>query len=225
MTVGVFAQLVVLAIGVPVGLAAGHWGRGVDTALMRLTDLAYAFPDLLLVILLRSVLGGNIFTLFLVIGLVSWVDMARLVRGQVLSLREREFVEAARSLGARDLEIMVRHLLPNLAGPLIVLVAFGIPRAIFVEASLSFIGVGANPGTPSWGSMVQEGYSAIFAFPHLVIFPSAAIALLMVAFTFAGDGLRDALDPRTDVSKAGEDSVAVTRSSASQPETGLPRAA
>ena len=196
LTVGIFAQAIVLAIGLPLGLAAGYWGRAADSAIMRFTDLVYAFPDLLLIILLRSVLGGSVFTLFLVIGLVSWVDIARLVRGQVLSLREREFVEAARSLGASGREIMVRHLLPNLLGPLVVVVAFGIPRAVFIEATLSFIGIGVAPGTPSWGSMVQEGYAAIFAHPHLVAFPSAAIALLMLAFTFLGDGLRDALDPR-----------------------------
>ena len=199
LAVGLFAQCLVLAIGLPVGLIAGYGGRAVDNVLMRLTDLLYAFPDLLLIILLRSVLGGSLFTLFLIIGLVAWVDVARLVRGQVLSLKEREFVEAARSLGATHREIMTRHLLPNLAGPLIVLVVFGIPRAIFVEASLSFIGIGVSAGTPSWGSMVEEGYGAIFGFPHLVLFPSAAIALLMVSFTFLGDGLRDVLDPRTYV--------------------------
>jgi oligopeptide transport system permease protein len=198
LTVGVMAQAVVLLIGLPVGLMAGYFGRGVDGLLMRLTDLVYAFPDLLLVLLLRSVLGGSVVTLFIIIGIVSWVDLARLVRGQVLSLKEREFVEAARSLGARDRDIMLRHMLPNALGPVIVLVTFAIPRAIFVEASLSFIGFGVDPGTPSWGSMVQEGYSAIFSFPHLVLFPSIAIALLMLAFTFLGDGLRDALDPRSD---------------------------
>jgi oligopeptide transport system permease protein len=167
---------------------------------MRFTDLVYAFPDLLLIILLRSVFGGGLFALFAIIGIVSWVDLARLVRAQALSLRGREFVEAARSLGATDREIIVRHILPNLAGPITVLVAFGIPRAVFVEAALSFIGIGVNAGTPSWGSMVQEGYIGIFSNPHLVIFPAGAIALLMLAFTFLGDGLRDALDPKIQLS-------------------------
>jgi oligopeptide transport system permease protein len=205
LTVGLFAQAVVLVIGLPVGLIAGYAGKTADNLLMRFTDLVYAFPDLLLVILLRGVLGGNIFVLFLIIGVVSWMDIARLVRAQVLSLKEREFVEAARSLGASHKDIMVRHLLPNISGPLIVLVAFGIPRAIFIEASLSFIGFGVNPGTPSWGSMVQEGYAAIFSDPHLVIFPSVAIAILMLAFTFLGDGFRDALDPRSEVAAPRED--------------------
>jgi oligopeptide transport system permease protein len=224
LTVGLFAQAIVLFIGLPIGLAAGYFGQRVDSVLMRATDLVYAFPDLLLVILLRSVLGGSIFTLFFIIGLVAWVDIARLVRGQVLSLREREFVEAARSLGATHLDIMWRHLLPNLAGPLIVVVAFGIPRAIFIEASLSFIGIGVDPGVPSWGSMVQEGYAAIFSFPHLVLFPSAAIALLMLAFTFLGDGLRDALDPRTEVSHPHEDAE-VHAPPAAQPQIKERRAA
>jgi oligopeptide transport system permease protein len=197
LAVGLFAQAIVLTIGLPLGLVAGYRGGATDSLLMRFTDLVYAFPDLLLIILLRSVLGGSLFTLFLIIGLVTWVDIARLVRGQALSLKGREFVDAARSLGASDSEIMRRHLLPNLAGPVIVLVVFNIPRVIFIEAALSFIGIGVTGSTPSWGSMVQEGYGAVFGSSHLVIFPALAIALVMLAFTFLGDGLRDALDPRT----------------------------
>ncbi|HEX5368226.1 MAG TPA: ABC transporter permease [Dehalococcoidia bacterium] len=200
LTVGIFAQVIVLGIGLPVGLIAGYRGGFADSLLMRTADLFYAFPDLLLIILLRAVVGGSVFMLFLIIGLVTWMDTARLVRGQVLTLREREFVTAARSLGASDREIMTRHLLPNLAGPVIVLVALGVPRAVFAEAALSFIGFGVTGSTPSWGTMVEEGYSAIVSFPYLVIFPSIAIALLMLSFTFLGDGLRDALDPSTDVS-------------------------
>ncbi len=221
LAVGLFAQLIVLGIGLPVGLIAGYMGKTADNLLMRFTDLVYAFPDLLLVILLRGVLGGSIFTLFLIIGLVTWVDMARLVRGQVLSAKQREFVEAARSLGASNRDIMVRHLLPNISGPLIVLVAFGIPRVIFIEASLSFIGIGVNPGTPSWGSMVQEGYSAIFAFPYLVLFPALAIALLMLSFTFLGDGLRDAMDPRSEVS-APRDDAEIKRAASRAPAAATP---
>jgi oligopeptide transport system permease protein len=151
---------------------------------------------------LRSALGGGLFQLVLIIGFVSWMDTARLVRGQVLTLREREFVTAARSLGASDAQIMFRHLLPNLTGPVIVMLALGIPRAVFIEAALSFIGLGVSIGTPSWGAMVLEGYGAILAFPHLVLAPSIAIALLLLAFTFIGDGLRDALDPTTDTAKS-----------------------
>jgi ABC-type dipeptide/oligopeptide/nickel transport system permease subunit len=153
--------------------------------------------------------------------------MARLVRGQVLSLREREFVEAARSLGAKDREIMTRHLMPNLTGPLVVLLALGIPRAIFIEAALSFIGFGVDPTTPTWGAMVQEGQSAIGSASHLVIFPSAAIALVTLAFTFLGDGLRDALDPHvedgTRPSEAAETRRPLPRDGEARRE--LPRAA
>ena len=199
LSVGVLAQAIVLGIGLPLGLIAGFRGSWADTAIMRFTDLVYAFPDLLFIILLRAVLGGNIVTLFLIIGFVTWVDMARLVRGQALSLREREYIVAARSLGATDREIMTRHLLPNLTGPVVVMLALGIPRAIFIEAALSFIGFGVDPRTPSWGSMVQEGQAGIVGGNlHLVIFPAAAIALLTLAFTFFGDGLRDALDPNVD---------------------------
>ncbi len=226
LSVGIFAQAIVLGIGLPVGLIAGYKGGAIDSLLMRTTDLFYAFPDLLLIILLRTVVGGSVFMLFLIIGLVSWMDIARLVRGQVLSLREREFVTAARSLGASDREIMTRHLLPNLAGPVIVLVTLGVPRAVFVEAALSFIGLGVVGSTPSWGTMVQEGYSAIVGFPYLVIFPSAAIALLMLSFTFLGDGLRDALDPSTDMSPKSLPQVEAPRQedTPSQPAD-LPRAA
>ncbi|MGE0057968.1 MAG: ABC transporter permease [Dehalococcoidia bacterium] len=220
LAVGVFAQLIILGIGMPIGLIAGYRGGASDSLLMRFTDLMYAFPDLLLIILLRSVLGGSLFTLFLIIGIVSWVDLARLVRGQALSLKNREFVDAARSLGASDREIMTRHLMPNLLGPITVVVAFGVPRAIFIEAALSFIGVGLDAGVPSWGSMVQEGYSAIFGSPHLVIFPSAAIALLMLAFTFLGDGLRDALDPRIET--AGGRTIAPEAQTARPSEPAVP---
>ena len=216
--VGVFAQLIILAIGIPIGLAAGYRGGATDSLLMRFTDLMYAFPDLLLIILLRSVLGGSIFTLFLIIGIVSWVDLARLVRGPALSLKTREYVDAARSLGASDFAIMTRHLLPNLLGPITVVVAFGVPRAIFIEAALSFIGVGVDPGTPSWGTMVQEGYSAIFGASHLVIFPSIAIAIVMLAFTVLGDGLRDALDPRLETGGGYVPSTEVESPSQAEPQ-------
>jgi len=202
LAVGISAQLVVLCIGLPLGLVAGVRNGRPDSAIMRFTDLAYAFPDLLLVILLRGVIGGSLALLILTIGIVSWMDITRLVRGQVLTLREREFVTASKVLGGSDGHIMARHLLPNLAGPLVVILAIGVPRAIFIEATLSFIGYGVAIGTPSWGAMVQEGYAA-FAFPHLMLFPAGAIALLMLAFTFVGDGLRDALDPTTEMARKG----------------------
>ena len=226
LTVGLLAQAVVLGIGLPLGLIAGFRGSWADTAIMRFTDLVYAFPDLLFIILLRAVLGGNVMTLFLIIGFVTWVDVARLVRGQTLSLREREYVTAARALGATDREIMTRHLLPNLTGPLVVLLALGVPRAIFIEAALSFIGFGVDPRIPSWGSMVQEGQAGIVGGNlHLVIFPAAAIALLTLAFTFVGDGLRDALDPNVDGRARPSEDAETRRGRDAEAPQELPKAA
>ncbi len=198
LSVGVLAQVIVLAIGVPVGIIAGYAGARVDNLLMRGVDIAYAFPDLLLIILLRAILGGSVYMMVVAIGLASWPGMARLIRGQVLSLKQREFVTATRAVGAGGGHIILRHLLPNTLGPMIVLVVFLVPKAIFAEAALSYIGIGVSPPTPSWGSMVQEGYGVVFGAYEQVLFPSIAIALVMLAFTFLGDGLRDLLDPRAN---------------------------
>jgi oligopeptide transport system permease protein len=196
LAVGVFTQLIVLAIGLPIGALAGYAGGRVDNLLMRFVDVVFAFPDLLLIILIRAILGGSIYMIFLAIGLVAWVNVARLVRGQILSLKQRDFVTAARAMGGSGPYITLRHLLPNSLGPVIVLVTFGIPRAIFAEAALSYIGIGIKPPTPSWGTMISNGYDNIFGAPYLVLFPAIAVGILMLAFTFLGDGLRDALDPR-----------------------------
>ncbi len=196
LAVGVFTQVIVLAIGLPIGAIAGYRGGRTDNWLMRFVDVMYAFPDILLIILLRSIFGGSIFMIFLAIGLVNWVTIARLVRGQILSLKERDFVNAAKAMGGDSGYITMRHLLPNSLGPVIVAITFGVPRAIFTEAALSYIGIGVKPPTPSWGAMIQDGYGMIFASPHLVIVPALALGLLMLSFTFLGDGLRDALDPR-----------------------------
>lgn len=194
--VGIFTQLIVIGIGLPLGAISGAAGGRVDNLIMRFVDVIYAFPDLLLIILLRSILGGSIYMIFLAIGLVNWVGVARLVRGQILALKQRDFVTAARVFGGFGSYITTRHLLPNSLGPVIVTVTFNIPRAIFAEAALSYIGIGVKPPTPSWGAMIRDGYNVIFAAPHLVLFPAIAIAILMLSFTFLGDGLRDALDPR-----------------------------
>ncbi len=196
LAVGVFTQIIVLAIGLPIGALAGYAGGKIDNLLMRFVDIMYAFPDILLIILLRSILGGSIFMIFLAIGLVGWVGVSRLVRGQILSLKERDFINAARAMGGSGNYITRRHLLPNSLGPVIVTVTFNIPRAIFAEAALSYIGIGVKPPTPSWGTMIRDGYDVLFATPHLILVPAIAIGLLMLAFTFLGDGLRDALDPR-----------------------------
>jgi oligopeptide transport system permease protein len=196
LAVGVFTQIIVLAIGLPIGAFAGYAGGRIDNALMRFVDVMYGFPDILLIIILRSIFGGSIFMIFLAIGLVNWVNIARLVRGQVLSLKERDYVNAALAMGGGGGYITGRHLLPNALGTVIVTVTFNIPRAIFTEAALSYIGIGVKPPTPSWGAMIRDGYDVIFAAPYLVVVPALAIGLLMLAFTFLGDGLRDALDPR-----------------------------
>jgi len=194
--VGIFTQLIVLSIGLPIGAISGANGGKVDNLLMRVVDVVYAFPDLLLIILLRAILGGSIYMIFLAIGLVSWVGIARLVRGQTLSIKQRDFVTAARVFGGSGGYVTMRHLIPNSLGPIIVAVTFNIPRAIFTEAALTYIGIGVKPPFPSWGAMINDGNKVIFAAPHLVLIPAIAIAILMLSFTFLGDGLRDALDPR-----------------------------
>lgn len=196
MLVGFVAQFIVVSIGVPVGAVAGYYGGKVDLLIMRFVDVMYAFPRLLFVILLMSMLGAGLLNIFIAIGLTGWVNIARLTRAQILSLKEREFAEGARAAGAGGLRVLWNHLLPNALSPIIVAVTFGIPEAIFTEAALSFIGVGINPPTPSWGQMVGEYQQYILSYWHLCVFPSVAIALTMLSFTFLGDGVRDALDPK-----------------------------
>jgi len=196
LTIGVLVQGIHLVIGGTIGLTAGYFGGRVDNLLMRFTDVMYAFPDLLFILIVVAVLGPGLLQIFVAIGVVGWVDLARLIRGQVLSIKEKEFVEGARAAGSGPLKIILRHLLPNSLAPVIVNLTFGIPRAIFAEAVLSYLGVGIAPPTPSWGVMVQDGYQAVFADPHQVLVPALAIAVTMLSFTFVGDGLRDALDPR-----------------------------
>jgi oligopeptide transport system permease protein len=196
LAVGIFTQFVVICIGLPIGATAGYAGGKVDNYIMRFVDVMYAFPDILLIILLRSVLGGSIYMLFLAIGLVGWVNIARLVRGQIMSLKSRDYISAARAMGGMGRYITWKHLLPNSLGPIIVSVTFNVPRAIFTEAALSYIGIGVKPPTPSWGAMIQDGFNLIFSKPYMLLFPAIALALLMLAFTFLGDGLRDALDPK-----------------------------
>jgi oligopeptide transport system permease protein len=196
--VGVVSQILVLLIGVPIGAMAGFYSGHVDNILMRLVDVVYAVPQLLLVMIFLNVFGPSLINIFLGIALVSWVTIARLVRGQFLSLREMEYVNAARICGAGGWYIMFRHLLPNSLTPIIVSLTFGIPTAIFTEASLSFVGVGIMPPAASWGQMVSVASNPgiVQAYPHILLFPVSAIALTMLGFTFLGDGLRDALDIR-----------------------------
>lgn len=217
LTVAFFAPLLSLAIGVTYGSISGYLGGKVDNIMMRFVDILYAFPSLLFIILLMTLFKGassadegtflyavnrldqrlnGILFIFVGIGLTSWQTMARLTRGQVLSLRNKEFVEAARTLGASNRRIIFRHILPNIIGPLIVAETLAIPQYIATEAFLSFIGIGVNPPTPSWGSMIADGSKLIRSYPNQAVFPALALALTMFAFNFLGDGLRDALDPR-----------------------------
>lgn len=203
-TVAFVVQIVIIFIGVPLGAMAG-WASGkLDNGIMRITDVMYAFPDLLFIILLSVVFRetafgqalDGLFLVFVAIGLTSWVTVCRLTRGQMLSLKETEFVEAARAIGVSDRNIVMRHLLPNGMGPIIVAITLGIPTAILAEATLAYIGVGVQPPRASWGSLIAEGQKSIRADPHLVTFPAICIALALIGFTFLGDGLRDALDPK-----------------------------
>ena len=203
-TVAFVVQAVIILIGVPIGALAGWFGGRTDNALMRLTDVIYAFPDLLFIILLsvafRETAFGQaldgLFLVFVAIGLVGWVTVARLTRGQLLALKETEFVEAAKAIGVSDRKIVTKHLLPNGMGPIIVAVTLGIPVAILAEATLAYIGIGVQPPRASWGSLIAEGQKFIRSEPHLVVFPAIFIALALIGFTFLGDGLRDALDPK-----------------------------
>lgn len=202
--VGFVPVTLVFLVGATVGMAAGFYGKWVDSFLMRIVDIIYAFPDLLFLIIIMATLRGTflgellggLVLMFLAIAVVGWVGMARLVRGQVLSLKEKEFVEAARATGATNGRIMVRHLFPNTLAPIIVSVAFGVPSAILAEATLSFLGIGIKPPTPTWGVMINEGFVVFSTTPWPVLLPAFCISLVMLAFTFLGDGLRDALDPR-----------------------------
>jgi oligopeptide transport system permease protein len=218
LTVGIVVQFVILLIGVPAGLAAGYLGGKVDTLIMRIVDILYAMPNLLFVIIimtfLRGVLGqegshgalvdtlstvdartGGLIGVYIGLGLISWLTVARIVRAQVLSLKQKEFIEAARALGASHWQIMFRHLFPNTIAPIVVATTLGIPGAILYEAGISFIGLGVIPPMPSWGLMISESLDSMRSHPYMLIFPAAALSLTVLAFNFLGDGLRDAVDP------------------------------
>ena len=203
-SVAFVVQIVILLIGVPIGALAGWFGGRLDNILMRLTDVIYAFPDLLFIILLSVAFRETFFgkaldgllLVFVAIGITSWVTVARLVRGQLLALKETEFVEATKAIGVSDRRIVTRHLLPNGMGPVIVAITLGIPGAILAEATLAYIGVGVQSPRASWGSLIAEGQKFVRSEPHLVVFPAICIALALVGFTFLGDGLRDALEPK-----------------------------
>lgn len=193
------SQIVVLFIGILLGALAGFRGGLVDTVIMRVVDIMYAFPTFLFNVILVTVLGRGLFTIFLAIGLTGWAGLARLVRGQILSLKQVEFVEAARALGARDGHIIRRYLLPNALGPIIISFMMGIPWAMMTESALSLMGMGLRPPMPSFGNLLNIGNSMILGFPHLLISPALIFALILLSFNFLGDGIRDALNPRSEV--------------------------
>ncbi len=194
-TVGVVAQLLAFAVGVPFGAISGLYGGKVDYLMMRVVDIASAFPRLLFAILIMTLLGSGLSNILIAIAVTGWIEVARLTRGQILSLREKEFVTAAVCLGGGARRIVTAHLLPNCLTPLTVSLTLGIPRVIFTEAGLSFLGLGVNPPVPSWGLMVGESIAYIRYYWYMALFPAVMIGLTMLAFTLTGDGLRDALDP------------------------------
>lgn len=219
LTVGIVGALVSLVIGITYGLVSGYFSTRVDNIMMRFVDFLYAMPILIFVILLqvyfkavsRQDSGGGVFLqtlvnidarmggmffIFVAIGMLNWLGMARITRGQVLSYKRKEFVEAARSIGASDSRIIFKHLLPNALGPCIVSETLAIPGYISLEAFLSFLGLGVNAPMPSWGIMISEGHTGLRSYPHLLFTPAIALTLTILAFNFLGDGLRDAFDPR-----------------------------
>lgn len=193
--VGVVSSAISVVIGVTLGAIAGYFGGWVDEFLSLLTDTLMAFPLIALLIVLAAVIGPSLTTTVLVIGFTVWARYARVVRAEVMSIRERDFVSAARALGARDSRIIWRHVVPNVLGSVIVLASLQIGSIIILESALSFLGLGVRPPTPSWGGILSDGRAFILRYPHIAIFPGVMIVITVLAFNFVGDGLRDALDP------------------------------
>lgn len=190
------ASAIALTIGVTIGAIAGFFGGIVDSILSRIVDAILAFPLLILLITLAAVLGPSLATVVVVIGITSWASYARVVRADVLSIRERDYVHAARALGATNARIIIRHIVPSVLGPVIVLASLSVGSVIILEASLSFLGFGIQRPTPAWGTMLSDGRAFIRDYPHIALFPGIMIFLTVLAFNLIGDGLRDALDPR-----------------------------
>jgi len=188
-----------LLIGLFVGAASGFFGGKVDNVLMRLADVLLAFPGILLAIAITSVLGPSLRNVLIALCALGWVGYARLIRGQILKVKEMEFVQSATAVGSPPVRLLLVHILPNAISPVIVEATFGIARAIVAEAGLSFLGLGVNPPTPSWGAMINEGRHFLFVAPHLTTVPGLAIMATVMAFNFLGDGLRDAMDVREEI--------------------------
>lgn len=198
LTVGLISQGIALMLGVTLGLLAGYYGRWVDELVMRLADVTLAFPTLLLLIAMVAAFQPSMLVVFATIGVVGWAGMARLVRGQVLVVRQLEYVQAIRALGAKDIRVMLGHVLPNVIAPVVIAATLGVAGAIMAEAALSFLGLGVPPPTPSWGSMIADGrdLDQLRRAPWTSVFPGVAIGLAVLGFNLLGDALRDALDPK-----------------------------
>ena len=194
--VGILASLVALVIGVTYGAFAGYVGGRADDFMMRIVDIMYSLPFIFFVIILMVVFGRQIFLIFIAIGGVEWLNMARIVRGQTLSIKNREFVEAARAIGVSNAAIIRRHIIPNLLGPVIIYLTLSIPQIILLESLLSFLGLGVQEPLTSWGVLISEGAETMESAPWMLIFPAIFLALTLFCFNFIGDGLRDALDPK-----------------------------
>ncbi|MDZ4832662.1 MAG: ABC transporter permease [Candidatus Melainabacteria bacterium] len=198
-SIGIITALVGFLVGTLYGAIAGYVGGKVDSVLMRIVDIAYSLPDLLVMILLGVLIGRGTVGILLALALTSWRGTARLVRAQFIQLKNEEFVEAARAQGQNHLLIVLKHMLPNSLGPVIVAMTFTVPAAILSESTLSFIGLGLSPPACSWGTLASDGWRALRTHPHLIFFPSSFIFMTVLAFNFLGDGLRDAIDPRTRI--------------------------
>ena len=199
LAVGLISQSIALALGLALGLVAGYYGKWIDEVVMRMADITLAFPTLLLLIAMVAALQPSLIVVFVTVGVVGWAGMARLVRGQVLVVRQLEYVQAARALGANDRRIIVRHVLPNVIAPVVIASTLGMAGAIMAEAALSFLGLGVQPPTPSWGAMIADGrdLAQLRDSPWTSVFPGLAIGVTVLGFNLLGDALRDALDPRS----------------------------
>jgi ABC-type dipeptide/oligopeptide/nickel transport system permease subunit len=195
LTIGFSAALCAIMIGIPLGALAGYYGGSIDWVIMRVIEIFSVVPPLLAAMLLGALTGGGFFTIIIIAGLFGWVQVCLLVRAQIMAFKEKEFVRAARALGASPGYIIRRHLIPNAISPIIVGFVLAIPLAMMLEASLSFLGIGVPPPTPSWGQMINTGMQFMYFYWHMAVFPTAALALTVLATTLFGDGLRDALDP------------------------------
>lgn len=197
--VGICATFVSVVIGVLWGTISGWWGGKIDSVMMRIVDILYAFPFTIFVILLMVFFGRSLILLFIAIGAVEWLTMARIVRGMVLSLKQKEFVEAAIGLGLSKFQIFFKHILPNISGPIIVYTTLTIPSVMLLEAFLSFLGLGIQPPASSWGILIREGAESMEAYPWLLIYPALFLSATLFSLNFIGDGLRDAFDPKSEV--------------------------